>query len=125
MVSHPRWYPGNHPGAPCKAMTPPEIAAATRKVCSRLVMPRKVMHFLGTDPPLPADSLAARVRAARAYANMTRRKIANATPRSDVTERTLARFEDPNGTSPSGGQISSIARACGLPVGFFVVDLQA
>jgi Helix-turn-helix domain len=89
------------------------------------MMPRKVMHFLGTDPPLPDDDLAARVRAARAYANMTRRELAGATTHSDVTEHTVARFEDPDGTSPSRGQISSIARACGLPVGFFVIDLQA
>jgi hypothetical protein len=71
------------------------------------------------DAPFPDDDLAARIRAARAYANKTRRELVAAINRADITERSVARFEDPHGTLPSDDQLAALAEACGVSASFF------
>ena len=73
----------------------------------------------------PENEIAARVRAARAYANLTRSVLVKELDRPDITERTLARFEDPDHSGPTTDQLEAIAAACGLPATFFSVDFGA
>jgi transcriptional regulator with XRE-family HTH domain len=70
----------------------------------------------------PDEDLAARVRAVRAYANFTRKELAAAIDRPDISERVLAGFENPYKTAPSLEQLDVIASACGLPPTFFEID---
>ena len=72
----------------------------------------------------PDEDLAARIRAARAYGDLTRRELVAAINRPDVTERVLTRFEDPNSVVPTDDQLAAIASACGLPLAFFSTDLH-
>jgi transcriptional regulator with XRE-family HTH domain len=75
--------------------------------------------------PLPnSEELAARLRAARAYADVTRRQLAERIGRRDLDERALAKFEDPTLKAPGYEQIELIAQACGLPTTFFTIDLD-
>lgn len=73
----------------------------------------------------PENEIAARIRAARAYANLTRSVLVKELDRPDITERTLARFEDADLSGPSADQLEAIAAACGLPANFFFVDFSA
>jgi transcriptional regulator with XRE-family HTH domain len=70
------------------------------------------------------NDLDARVRAARAYAGLTRLQLAVATERPEITDRLVARFEDPHLSSPNQEQVQAIARACGLPASFFTADFD-
>ena len=76
------------------------------------------------DRTFPDEDLAARIRAARAYTGRTRREFVAVVNRPEISERVLARFEDPNGTAPSASQLEAIASACKLPLGFFTEDLR-
>jgi transcriptional regulator with XRE-family HTH domain len=70
----------------------------------------------------PEYELAARIRAARAYANLTRAQLAEKLERRDLTERMLARFEGLHDGGPNADQLVAIAKACGLPLRWFTVD---
>lgn len=83
---------------------------------------RKLRRKVRGQNLLP-DDLAQRIRAGRAYANRTRRSVVAAIGRPEITERTLARFEDDR-LVPNDEQIFLIARACGLPTTFFTADFE-
>jgi transcriptional regulator with XRE-family HTH domain len=74
--------------------------------------------------PTPAEDIAARIRAARAYANLTRRELAALAERPEITDRRLAQFEDPYGTAPNEDQLRALAHACRLPLSFFSIDFK-
>lgn len=58
---------------------------------------------------------AARIRAARAYAGLSRPKLAE---KLGVSERTLGRREDGDGPPPKRGDLLAIAMVCGVPITF-------
>jgi transcriptional regulator with XRE-family HTH domain len=72
----------------------------------------------------PEYELAARIRAARAYANLTRAALAQELKRPDINERTLARFESLQDADPTPDQLIAIAEVCGLPPRWFSVDFS-
>ena len=98
----------------CRA-PPTNFQSRPSRVCTRTALSAQLSR---------EDDLAARIRAARAYAGLTRQQLAEAIERPEITDRVLARFEDPYGTAPKPEQLRSIANACGLPESFFTAEFQ-
>jgi transcriptional regulator with XRE-family HTH domain len=71
----------------------------------------------------PAPEVTARIRAARAYANLTQKDLARAI---GVSEQTQKRSEGAEPARvPDDDELRAIARACELPFDFFTMDFGA
>lgn len=82
-------------------------------------MPRK-----SAPPQVAQDGLPGRIRAARAYADLSRDQLVERVTDPEITARKLARFEL-GSARPTDTQIDKLAEACHLPRAFFTVDFKA
>jgi transcriptional regulator with XRE-family HTH domain len=77
------------------------------------------------DPPeYEEQDRAGRVRAARAYANLSRAALAKQAAHADITQKSIARIETVRDISVTHEQLAAIAQACRLPPAFFSIDFQ-
>lgn len=82
-------------------------------------MPRK-----SAASPTAQDGLPSRLRAARAFADLSREQLVKRLADSDLTVRKIARFEQ-GLAQPSVEQVAAVAAACRLPAAFFTTDFEA
>lgn len=82
------------------------------------------MNYHDNPPEWEEQDLAGRIRAARAYANLSRAELVQAVARKDLTQKTLVRLETVAGANVTGPQLAAIAKACNLPATFFTVDFN-